>query len=253
MCIGVDNGRSPLCCEIVICVKESWLRLIRIGLDMKRIYTILLSLVFIFLFSLNIFAQKDDDEDILIVLPAQSLANFVTRLLPYEINKGKNFSGPLWIKSIKNIKIEKNRISFSSHIYGKDIIYNVEIGKQVSSIELGNVSLLNDWEISFRFDADKKVFYIKPHLKNQVVTENASHKEILINTLFKVLSDIEYPIDLQEINPITTEFLGNFLTINFEVSDICAAHNELTVKLRPIPHISDNDKTPVNKTTLKNE
>jgi hypothetical protein len=249
--MGVDNGRSPFYCEIVICVKESGLRLIRVGLDMKRIYTILLSLVFIFLFSLNTFAQKDDVEDILVVLPAQSIAKFVTRLLPYEINKGKNFSGSLWIKSIKNIKIKKNKLSFSSHIYGKDIIYNMKIGKQVSSIELGNVNPLNDWEISFRFDADKKVFYIKPHLKNQVVTKNASHKEILINTLFKVLSDIEYPIDLREINPITTEFLGNFMTINFEVSDIYAAHNELTVKFRPIPHISDKDKTPVNKTTLK--
>jgi len=62
---------------------------------MKRIYTILLSLVFIFLFSLNTFAQKGDVEDILIVLPAQSIAKFVTRLLPYEINMGKNFSGSL--------------------------------------------------------------------------------------------------------------------------------------------------------------
>ena len=249
--MGVDNGRSLLYCEIVICVKESWLWLIRIGLDMKRIYTILLSFIFIFLSSLNTFAQKDDFEDILIILPAQSIAKFVTRLLPYEINKGKNFSGPLWIKSIKNIKIEENKISFSSHIYGKNISYNVKIGKQVSSIELGTVNLLNDWESSIRFDADKKVFYIKPNLKNQVVTKNASHKEILINTLFKALSDIEYPIDLQEINPITTEFLGNLLTISFEVSDIYAAHNELTVKFRPIPHLSDKDETPVNKTTLK--
>ncbi len=218
---------------------------------MKRIYTILLSLVFIFLFSLNTFAQKGDVEDILIVLPAQSIAKFVTRLLPYEINMGKNFSGFLLIKSIKNFKIEKNKISFSSHIYGKDIIYTVKIGKQVSSIALGNVNLLNDWVSSFRFDADNKVLYIKPHLKNQVVTKKVSQKEILINTLFKILNDIEYPIDLQEINPITTEFLGKFLTINFEISDIYAANNKLTVKFRPIPHISDKNKTPVDKTPLK--
>jgi hypothetical protein len=217
---------------------------------MKRIYTILLNLLFIFLFSLNTFAQEADVEDISIVLPAQSITKFVTRLLPYEINKAENFSGSLWIKSIRNIKIGKNKLSFSSHIYGKDLIYNMKIGEQLSSIELGNVDLVNDMEISFRFDADKKVFYIEPNLKNQVVTKNASHKEILANILFKVFSDIEYPIELQEINPITTEFLGNSLTINFEVSDIYATNNQLTVKFRPIPHISDKDKPPVNKTTL---
>ncbi len=216
---------------------------------MKKRYKILLCLVFIHLFSLNVFAQKDNTENIFIVLPAQSVANFMTRLLPYEIKKVKNFSGHLWINSIKNIKIEKDRISLSSHIYGKDIIYNVEIGKYTSSVELGNIDMLNDWEIYFRYDADKKVFYIKPHLKNQVVTENTSYKEIVINRLFEVLSDIEYPIDLQEINPVTTEVLGNFITIKFEVSDIYAAHNELTVSLRPIPHLSNNGMGDIHKKT----
>jgi hypothetical protein len=215
---------------------------------MKRIYTILLSLAFVFSFSFNTFAQKDDVEDVLIVLPAQSISKFVTRLLPYEINMGQNISGSLWIKTIKNFTIEKNKISFSSHIYGKDIIYTAKIGKQVSSLSFGNVNLLNDWVSSFRFDADRKVLYIKPHLKNQVVTKKASQKEILINTLFKVLSDIEYSIDLREINPITTEFLGKFLTINFEISNIYAVNNKLTVKFRPIPHISDKKKIPEEKT-----
>ncbi len=109
--------------------------------------------------------------------------------------------------------------------------------------------MLNDWEISFRFDAVNKVFYIRPHLKNQVVTENTSYKEIVINRLFKVLSDIEYPIDLKEIDPVTTEVSGNFMTIKFEVSDIYAADNKLTVSLRPIPHLSDNGMGDIHKKT----
>ena len=218
---------------------------------MKRKYTILFSLIFIFWFSLNTFAQENNVEDISIVLPAQSIAKFVTGLLPYEINMGKNFSGSFWIKSIKNFNIEKNKFSFSSHIYGKDIIYNMKIGKRVSNIALGNVNLLNDWVCSFRFDENKKVFYIKPHLKDPVVTKQTDHKEMLINTLFKVLSDIEYPLDLHEINPITTEFLDTLLTVNFTISNIYAANNELTVKFRPIPHISDKNKTPGDKTPLK--
>ena len=204
---------------------------------------------FILSFSLNVFAQKNNDENILIVLSGQSLEKFVTGLLPYEIKKIKNFSGTIWIESIKNIKIEKDKISLSSHIYGKDIIYNVEIGSYTSSVKLGNIDLLNEWEIYFRFDAENKIFYITPHLKNQDTTQNTKYKENIINTLFQVLSNVEYPIDLNEINPIEAEFSGNLLTVKFEVSDIYAANNKLTVLLRPAPRLSNNDKTPVAMTT----
>lgn len=218
---------------------------------MKRIYTILLSLVFIFLFSLNTLAQKGDAEDISIILPTKSIAKFVTKLLPYELNLGKNFLGSLFIKSIDNIKIEENKISFSLRIYGKDITYSAKIGKQMATIEIGSLNLLNDWESSFRFDVDKKVLYIKPHLINPVDTKKASYKEILLNSLFKVFSDIEYPIDLQEIDPITTEFLDKYLTVNFEISNIYAANNKMTIKFRLIPHISDKNKTTVDKSPQK--
>ena len=217
----------------------------------KRIYAILFSLAFVFLFNLNAFAKRDNAEDISIILPTESIAKFVTKLLPYEINLGKNFSGSLFIESIENFQIEENKISFSLHIYGKDITYSAKMGEQMASIEIGNVNLLNDWESSFRFDVDKNVLYIKPHLINSVDTKKAKYKEILINSLFKVFSDIDYPIDLQEIDPITTEFLGKFLTVNFEISNIYATKNKLTVKFRPIPHISDKNKTPVDKTPLK--
>jgi hypothetical protein len=169
----------------------------------------------------------------------------VTKLLPYEINLGENFSGHLFIKSINNIKIEDNKISFSLFIYGKDITYSVKMGQQTAGIELGSVNLLNDWESSIRFDVDKKVLYITPHLKKPVDTKKKNYNEILINSLFIVLSDIEYPVDLQEIDPITTEIMDKLLTVNFEILNIYAANNKMTIEFRPIPHISNKNKIPV--------
>ena len=219
--------------------------------NMKRIHSILFSLVFVLLFSFNTFAKRDNAEDISIILPTESIAKFVSKLLPYEVNLGESFSGSLFIKSMENFKINENKISFSMHIYGKDITYAAKMGEKMARIEIGNADLLNDWESSFRFDVDKKVLYIKPHLVNSVDTNKTSYKEILINSLFKVFSDIEYPIDLREIDPITTEFLGRSLTVNFEISNIYTANNKMTVKVRPIPHISDKNKTPVNKRPQK--
>ena len=118
-------------------------------LNMKRIHSILFCLVFVLLFSFNAFAKRDNAEDISIILPTESIAKFVTRLLPYEINMGQNFSGSLFIKSIENFKINENKISFSLHIYGKDITYSAKMGEQKASIVIGNANLLNNWESSF--------------------------------------------------------------------------------------------------------
>ncbi len=93
--------------------------------NMKRIYAILfISLVFVLLFNLNTFAQKDNAEHISIILPTQSIAKFVTRLLPYEINMGENISGSFLIKSIDNLKINKMTIEFRPipHIRDKNKI-----------------------------------------------------------------------------------------------------------------------------------
>ena len=219
--------------------------------NMKRIYVILfIGVVFVFLFNLNTFAQKDTAEDISIILPTESIAKFVTQLLPYEINLGENFSGALFIKAIDHIKIEDNKISFSLHMYGKDITYFAKMGKQTASIEIGSMNLVNDWECFLRFDIDKKVFYIKPHLINPVDSQNAGYNEIFRNSLFIAFSDIEYPMALQEIDPITTEFLEKVLTVNFDISNIFAADNKMTIQFRPIPHIIDN-KPPAGKTLLK--
>ena len=218
---------------------------------MKRIYAILfISVVFVFLFNLNTFAQNDNVEDISIILPTESIAKFVPQLLPYEINLGENFSGSLFIKSIDNIKIEDNKISFSLHIYGKDITYFAKMGEQTASIEIGSMNLVNDWQCFLRFDIDKKVLYIRPHLINPVDTKKANNNEKFINSLFIAFSDIEYPIELQEIDPITTEFLEKVLTVDFNISNIFAADNKMMIQFRPIPHIIDN-KTPAGKTLLK--
>ena len=77
--------------------------------NMKRIYAIMfINLAFVFLFNLNTFAQKENAEHISIILPTESIAKFVIRLLPYEINMGENISGSFLIESIDNIKIENH-------------------------------------------------------------------------------------------------------------------------------------------------
>ncbi len=45
--------------------------------------------------------------------------------------------------------------------------------------------------------------------------------------------DMEYPIDLNKINPITAEIHNTKLTINTEISDVYSTQNKLYIEIIP--------------------
>jgi hypothetical protein len=184
-------------------------------------------------------AQVKNTKELTVVVPAESIAKFIQPLLPYSIDMGENFSGSFWVKSIENIKITKDRVSFSAHIYGKDIGYSAKIGKQTARFKVGNVNLHNHWEASLRYDKSKEKLYISPHIESPKNKEDLSQGDILIDTLFDALSDMEYPIDLNRINPITAEIYNTELTINTAISNVYSNHNKLYIEIIPTAQKKD--------------
>ena len=202
-------------------------------MDTKKLYMTAIAAILFFLSFSAAPAQVNNIKELTVVIPAESIAQFIQPLLPYSINIGKNFSGSFWVKSIENIKIAKDKVSFSAHIYGKDIGYSAKIGKQTASFKVGNVNLRNHWEASLRYDKSKKMLYIKPHVEGPQNMQDFSQGDILIDTLFNALSDIEYPIDVNRIQPIAAEIYDTELTINTDISDIYADSNKLFIEIIP--------------------
>ena len=202
-------------------------------MDTKKLYMTAIAAILFFLSFSAAPAQVNNIKELTVVVPAESIAQFIQPLLPYSINIGKNFSGSFWVKSIENIKIAKDKVSFSAHIYGKDIGYSAKIGKQTASFKVGNVNLRNHWEASLRYDKSKKMLYIKPHVEGPQNMQDFSQGDILIDALFNALSDIEYPIDVNRIQPIVAELYDTELTINTDISDIYADSNKLFIEIIP--------------------
>ena len=84
-----------------------------------------------------------------------------------------------------------------------------------------------------RYDKSKKKLYIKPHIEGPQNRKDLSQGDILIDTLFNALSDIEYPIDVSRIKPITTELYDTEFTINADISDVYADNNKLFIEIIP--------------------
>ena len=200
---------------------------------MKKLSAISTICILFFLLISPAPGQVKNFKELTVVVPAESMAKFIQPLLPYSIDIGKNFSGTFWVKSIENIKLTKDRISFSAHIFGEDIGYSAKIGKQTANFQVGNVNLRNHWEASLRFDKSKKKLYITPHIEGPQNKNDFSQGDILIDTLFNALSDIEYPIDVNRINPITAELYDTEMTINTDISDVYADKNKLFIEIIP--------------------
>jgi len=207
----------------------------------KNCVILLASFLTILILNSQLRAQIDTIKNLAIVVPSESISKFINDILPYKIDFGKNFSGSFWIKSIDKIKIAKDRISFSSYIYGKDMEYTAKIGNQLVSVAVGNVNLHNNWETSLRYDQPKKILFIKPHVGDLRKKKDLSQGDMLLNALLVGLSDIEYPIEINKLEPITTEFDNKILTIDMDISNIFTENNKLFIEIKPSAKINSKE------------
>lgn len=200
---------------------------------MERLYKVVFASAILLLLVSSSAAKVDDLREMTMVVPAESLAKAIKPLLPYPIDLGKNFSGSFYVQSIEHIRINPGMISFSSLISGKDIKYATKIGKQVINLVVGNVNLPSHWDVSFRYDKSKKTLFVQPVLQDAKNIKEFSQGDALLNTLLAAFSDQEYPVELNNLKPVTTEFYNQIMTLNADIADIYGADNKLFVELIP--------------------
>jgi hypothetical protein len=204
----------------------------------KRLYKVVFTAAILLFLVSSAAAQVNGLQEMTMVVPAESLAKVIIPLLPYKIDLGQNFIGSFFVQSIENIKIEKDRILFSSVISGKDIKYATKIGKQVINFVVGNVNLPNPWDVFCNYDKEKKILFVKPLVKGPADQNGFSQGDALLNTLLEAFSGIEYPVELNNLRPVTSEIYNQMLTLNTDIADVYGADNKLFIKLIPTVKIA---------------
>ncbi|RJQ65615.1 MAG: hypothetical protein C4530_00355 [Desulfobacteraceae bacterium] len=201
---------------------------------MKRFNILLPCSIFVLLLISAAGAQTGED-NVSIVVPAKSVAAFAGKILPYKIDLGKGFKGSFLIESIDDIQIKDDQIFFSPRIRGKDVQYEAKIGNSMASVALGNIDLAIRWRASFRYEKDKGILYIRPHMVDSAADKKQTQGEALLSALFLSLSGVEYPFEIKDIDPVAAELMGNSVTVNFEISGIFTQNDSLVVQIIPIP------------------
>jgi len=201
-----------------------------------------LTAIIIFLLVAPSTAQVDNLKEMTVVMPAQSIARAIKPLLPYKIDLGKDFVGSFFVKSIDNIRIKKNKIFFTSLISGKNIKYATKFGKQAINIVVGDVNLPSSWEVSFKFDKTKNRLLVMPKLQEIKDIKELSQADGLLNSLLTALSGVEYPIDLNNIKPVKSEFNKQLWILTMKITDVYTGKDKLFVEVKPAVQIADLNK-----------
>jgi hypothetical protein len=200
---------------------------------MKILNRSVFTAIIIFLLVAPSTAQVDNLKEMTVVMPAQSIARAIKPLLPYKIDLGKDFVGSFFVKSIDNIRIKKNKIFFTSLISGKNIKYATKFGKQVINIVVGDVNLPSSWEVSFKFDKTKNRLLVMPKLEEIKDLEELSQGDGLLNSLLTAFSGVEYPIDLNNIKPVKSEFNKQLWILTMNITDVYTGKDKLFVEVKP--------------------
>jgi hypothetical protein len=195
---------------------------------MKRNVYITFALIFLSLFVPYAFAQTDKDREAVIAIPETVISELVRDALPIEVTKHETLSGAIWVKSINNLKLGKNKLSFSVNMLGENIEYTGKIAKVPTHLDFGTIDVSFDCDASIRYDKEKGILYVRPR-----VLEIRGGNEVLLPLLVGLINDEEYPIKAKELKPIITEYGNKSLVINMDISSVYTEHHMLFIEIKP--------------------
>jgi len=170
------------------------------------------------------------EDDITIVFPAVTLSKLVNGILPIKFGSNDSISGDIWINSITNLKLEKDKVLCSMSLHGKDVKHVLQIQGSSVIVEIGDVDTSLSLEGTFRFEKASNTFYLKPRiLADDTAQTDGSPMKILLS----LVSGIEYPIEVRKLKPIIARFSGQEIRIDSSISDIFSDKNKLFFIVNP--------------------
>ncbi len=177
---------------------------------------------------------------ITIAIPETVISKALAETLPLTLDGGsERLEGTITIVDISDLKLYNKIIICHIALTGKDLSLVTTVADQDIRLKLGNASVDFDCEAELRFDEALQTLYITPVARG-IEAEKALENGDIGQALLLFLNGREFPIALQDIQPIIAEAGDKMITIDTHISDIGAAAGMLQISL--LPKISTRSK-----------
>ncbi len=191
------------------------------------------TLVLLFALLLPLQASAAPTETISLNLPESVLAQAVQAALPLDVDaKSKSLRGTIKIISIKNLQLGDKLLSCRLHIAGSNLQIVSELAGHQINLKVGEIELDFDCNARMRFDAARQILYVRPVVDKMQASKDASQGE-LGEALVSLLNGREFPISMQDMEPMIARTGSKTLIITMKFVNIQARRDMLQFSLLP--------------------
>lgn len=197
--------------------------------------TLLLLLAFLLLPSLSSsHAAAKDPHFISMNIPQEVIDNALQEILPLTLEVASSrLEGAITIVGISGLQLHEGRIFCRLDLRGDDLDLITTVADQNIRLKLGSARLDFDSEAELRYDAALQTLHIKP-IARDVRTDEALQNGDIGNALLLFLNEREFPLMLEDIQPVIAEAGNKLITIETHIADIKAVEGALQFSLNPI-------------------
>lgn len=165
-------------------------------------------------------------------LPQTVIAEATAAILPVRIDAhSKTIEGDLHIINISELQLTDNHLACRLHLAGTNLALLTEISGHEIRLKVGAVEIDFKTEAAIRFDAKQQMLYIKPMVKD-VTTSGAASGADIGQILVALLNDQEFPIAIQDLEPLIARAGSKTITFNSTIADIAAKPQSIQLSLR---------------------
>lgn len=174
------------------------------------------------------------EEAITLMLPESVIAKSVTAILPLNIDAhSSSVQGDIVIKSIKNFQLGNNQLACRLHLSGTNLGFVAEISGHEIRLNVGAVELEVQANATLRYDAAQQTLFVKPVVKSLSPGGKDANADIG-QALVALLNSKEFPITLQNLDPIIAKSGAKVITIRTRITDIKAQPEALRLSMLPV-------------------
>lgn len=200
----------------------------------RNFFIFLIFFAFFCLFTEAFSGPATANDIITLNLPETVIAKATTALLPLRIDAdSKSIQGDIHIINISELQLTDHHLSCRLHLAGTNLAFLTEIAGHEIKLKVGSVEIDFKTDAAIRFDARKQTLYIKPMVKDVATSGTGSNADIG-QALVALLNGREFPITMQDLDPLIARAGSKTITINSTIANIEAKPKSIQLSLFPV-------------------
>ncbi len=199
----------------------------------KTLYAIVWTLL-LFLHQQNFAAAVEDNRNIIMTIPEAVIDAALQQVLPITLDDtSSRIEGTVTLVKISRLKLHDDQISFHLDLRGDDLSLVTTVANQDIHLKLGSAQLDFDCDAYLRFDQEEQILYVRP-VARDIRPEEGLQRGDIGNALILFLNGREFPLVLQDIEPIIAETSHKNLSIAARITNISSIRGALQLRLKPL-------------------